>query len=181
MSDIKRVNPNIINNVISTGQQINIPINLSDTTHNKLKEQAIEIANLTLRNNSLSLDSLLKAFKIRKLQLQIKQSQYTIDSLKWVYRNYQPIKDSLSSLRKEILNLSYGGVILYQLDKNKNDIFYIDLRYYDVFINDKDGIKLIPFKNGSKRSKIRVDGLPMSDNLSLHFYPHDFDGHKIEF
>ena len=145
----------------------------------KLKQNAIEISNLKLRNNSLIADSIKKSNLILHLKFQMSQVQYTVDSLRWAHKKCFIVKDSLNSITKQIVVLSKGGVLLYQLDKG-DDVYYIDLRYYDITIQENGNIKLLPIKGDKPKDKLRVDEYPY-DNLSLHFYPHRFDGTKIKF
>ena len=148
------------------------------------KDYLKEIINLRTLNNYLKLDTIKLKIKIedinRKYNFEYIKAKYTTDSLRWAIKKVREENDSLLKLQKQIYNISKDGVILYQRDDNKEDVFYIELKSYDFKMKDNDIIILKPIKDESKWKKIRIYEYPQPDNLSLHLYPHKLNGDKLK-
>ena len=73
------------------------------------------------------------------------------------------------------------GVILYQRRDGTN--YYINIRSYKwtIWGNDKIVMRPIRDENKWRKEKMEIYNLPQPDNLSLHLWPHKYNGDKLKF
>lgn len=147
------------------------------------KEYLKEIINLKLNNHHLVLDTMNLRIQMhdinRKFNYNTNYQNWIIDSLRWQNKKLTKDNDSLRLFQKKVFEISENSAIIYQRDNNQDDIFYINLNSYSMKLKG-DVIILIPIADESNWKKPRVYGYPQSDNLSLHLFPHKYEGDKIK-
>jgi len=151
----------------------------------KVKEQAEEIVYLKSRNQKLIVDSFQHDITIHNLKraydFKIKQLEYDIITLKWQQKKLNLQLDTLNKIKSDLTEITKMGAIVYFLDNDPSTIFYIDLSKYNFEMLNNGLIKLLPIYEPEKWRKFKAYGYPSPDNLSIHFYPYDIYGDKINF
>ena len=130
---------------------------------NENKNKEIVLTNLKkdLKNNKTECDYLTEELKLLKIK----------------FDNYA----KLDSFKNHVLDLAKLGVILYQKKDGIN--YYINMRSYKWTIWGNDKIVMIPIRDENKWGveKMEIYNLPQPDNLSLHLWPHKYNGDKLKF
>lgn len=147
----------------------------------KEKDYLLEIIQLEQLNRKLKLDSIQISEKIRSVKrwsnYEVDRQKWINDSLRWELKKLQKENAKLESFKNQVFNLSDSTVIIYKDEKQY--ICYINLSSYDLILKQNDIIVLKPIEDRTKWTPPIVDGYPKPKNLSLHLYPHKFNGDKL--
>ena len=155
--------------------------NLNLFSQKSEKDYLLEIIQLEQRNRKLVFDSIQIFQKVHNFKrwnsYELEKQKWINDSLRFEIKKLQKEKAKLDSLKREIMTLSDSTVILYR--DEKREVCYINLSAYEITLKQNDVIILKPISDKSKWRPPLIDGYPKPRNLSLHLYPHKFDGDKL--
>jgi len=139
------------------------------------------IDSLTLENIKIKSKLLVEQDNVSSLKTQLEKSNIKhkkeLDSVKTSVDSFMTRFNQLDSFKNDILELAWLGSIIYQRDNGK--FYYINLASYRWTIWGNDKMVFRPIKDETKWRSMRIDGYPQPDNLSLHLWPHKYDGDKL--